>query len=930
MSNPAQPKFRELVRKYKAEAKQKALETRQQRKAQRTFPKEEKAAVRASYKAGIQAWKQDIKNSKGREKRAKRIGFRKYNQILRRPIVITVWAAILVPLCAFVSISLGIAYGKAVKPLSPQAQQAADASRVVAEQVMSESIVLLKNEGNTLPLPVGHPVNVFGSAAAKMNYGGSGAGAVNIYKVTTLFTAFDEQGMNYNRTLYNLYGNYAFYNKPETKDFKPPRQNLAQLLLPNLTGMMTTSPVEMPAEYLTDAIIAEAKAYSDVAIYVVGRQGSEGIDATADSLALSQTEGYIVELLNANFDHVIILLNTCNTMELGWINEYDHIDSVLWVGAPGQYGTYAIAKTLTGEYNPSGRLVDTYAYNVESNPATWNTGNFTYVDAAGADTSRRFVNYLEDIYVGYRYYETFITDEAKYQQTVQFPFGYGLSYTTFEWKTLSHSFDASTISVEVQVTNTGKVSGKDVVQVYFTPPYDPASGLEKSAIVLGAFAKTDLLAPGDSQVLTITFSTDDMASYDDKVNEAWVLEKGEYLIKVARNIHQVEAVFPYQAPETLILKQDNATGAEIQNLFNGVDGGLTYLSRSDPQGTMPTAPEGDDFLIPASVVASEQYIHVPSSEPAPTTGADNGILLSDLKGLAYDDPKWYLFLDQFTAEEMIQLTTNAGFWSVPIERLGIPATRMVDGPAAIRFYFESWSTVAFPIATNVASTWNTDLAEAMGQAMGNEAKAWGVSAVYAPSMNLHRSPLGGRNFEYYSEDPLISGKMAAAYTHGMQGTGVVATLKHFALNEQERNRASRGLYTWATEQSMRELYLKPFELAVKEGGAHGVMSAFNRIGTVWAGGNSALLTDLLRNEWGFKGYVITDMEMSSNGHYFNPQQAIEAGNDMIMVSAFQNDNNNDIKKMVAALQADNAGTLIALRNAVHNICFYILQSYVMK
>jgi len=925
MSQTQELKRRDLIKKYKTEARRLVKERRATMKVNRKLTKAEKSSVKVAYVAKMKTWKQDIKASVKKERVAKRKGLRTYKRILRRPIVLSVWALVIV---SFVGL-IGNWYYNSTRPMSLEAQLTADVSKAIAEEVMSESIVLLKNEGDLLPLG-DQAINVFGSGSVKPVFGGGGAGAVNSTKVDDLYMAFDSEGITYNDTLHNLYGNYVYKNKPVTTDFIKPGKGLLDILLPNIMGMISSTPSEMPAEYLTDDILSEAVSFSDVAVYVISRYGTETIDLTVEELQISETELQIVELLNSHFAHVVVLLNTCNAMELGWVEDFDHVEAVLWVGAPGQYGTYAIAKTLTGEYNPSGRLVDTYAYDLTTNPAVLNAGDFQYLDESGAETGRYFTNYLEGIYMGYRYYETFITEESEYLSTVQYPFGYGLSYTTFNWETLSHTFNQDTITLEVKVTNTGSVSGKDVVEVYFSAPYFPASGIEKSSIELAAFAKTDLLSPGENQTLTLSFSTRELSSYDEFVNQAWVLEAGDYEIILSRNVHSPESTLSYTAPTTIIYDTDEVTGTEIQNLFENADGGLTYLSRSNPIETAPTSPSGDDFLIPASVLDSEVYEHVISNEAIPLQNQDHSILLEDLVGLDYSDPLWDDFLDQFTAEEMIQLTQNAGFWSLAIERLGVPETKMVDGPACIRSFLGSWSTVAFPISTNVASTWNQDLAEAMGEAMGYEAQAYGISAVYAPSMNMHRSPLGGRNFEYYSEDPLISGKIAAAYTRGMQSTGRVVTMKHFAGNEQEKNRGANGLYVWSTEQALRELYFKPFEIAVKEGHAHGAMSAFNRIGPDWAGGSHALLTDLLRTEWGFEGYVITDAAISSSGGYFSGIEALDAGNDMMLAFLFPNKNNQFVKEVRAALEVDEAGTLIALRNATHNICYYVTQTGEMQ
>lgn len=364
----------------------------------------------------------------------------------------------------------------------------------------------------------------------------------------------------------------------------------------------------------------------------------------------------------------------------------------------------------------------------------------------------------------------------------------------------------------------------------------------------------------------------------------------------------------------------------MTNRFDDSRGDLTYLSRSDPEATTPSAPSGDDYSLPEGLYDYD-YVHKKSDAEVPTTGADNQIKLEDLKDLDYDDPKWDKFLDQFTDNELVSLAGNGGYWTIAIDRLGIPRTSMYDGPASIRSFIGSWASVAYPTPVNLSATWNDELAQEVGEAMGNEAQSYDIDAVYAPSLNLHRSPLGGRNFEYYSEDPLIAGKIGAAYTKGVQSTGTVAVMKHFAGNEQETNRANYGLYVWTTEQSLRELYLKPFKLAVKEGGANGAMSAFNRIGPIWAGGNKALLTDVLRTEWGFEGFVITDAGIAGQGDHFNALQAVEAGNDLMLYFLIDTPGDNTFEKQLKDyLKEDRAGTLQALRKSAHNICYYVLQT----
>lgn len=818
--------------------------------------------------------------------------------------------------------SFGRWYYTATKPLTTEQATTRDQSIKLAEQVMDEGAVLLKNEDSVLPLQE-NKLSIFGIGSVKTVYGGGGAGGIAGDSVDTFYEALDQSSIDYDKDLYNLYSNYSATGKISLEDYKKPGKNIINILLPNLSGFIQSSPVEMPADNISDEILNKSAEFSDTALYVVSRVGMEASDQKVEDLRLSDDEKKTLDKLDEKFDHIVLLVNATNVMELGFVDDYKNIDSVLWIGAPGQVGSHSIAKMLKGEVNPSGRLTDTYAYDLESNPAVLNTGDFQYKED-GEGVRRYFQNNEESIYVGYRYYETF-TSEADYDLAVQYPFGYGLSYTDFTWQIESTEVKDGKITAKVKVTNTGKVAGKDVVQLYYEPPYT-TGGIEKSAIVLGGYAKTKTIQPEESETVTVSFNVDDMASYDDETAKTWVLEAGDYGIKIAKNVHEFVDEFSYSQAETLYLDTDNTTGETVTNRFDDSRGDLTYLSRSDPEATAPSAPSGDDYNLPEGLYDYD-YVHEKSDAEVPTMGVDNQIKLKDLKGLDYDDPKWNKFLDQFTDNELVSLAGNGGYWTIAIDRLGIPRTSMYDGPASIRSFIGSWASVAYPTPVNLSATWNDELAQEVGEAMGNEAQSYDIDAVYAPSLNLHRSPLGGRNFEYYSEDPLIAGKIGAAYTKGVQSTGTVAVMKHFAGNEQETNRANYGLYVWTTEQSLRELYLKPFKLAVKEGGANGAMSAFNRIGPIWAGGNKALLTDVLRTEWGFEGFVITDAGIAGQGDHFNALQAVEAGNDLMLYFLIDTPGDNTFEKQLKDyLKEDRAGTLQALRKSAHNICYYVLQT----
>jgi len=910
-----------IVVDYKQKARVKYRKLVAARKLRKGLPLKERYALWQKDRLADKKWKQKIHSIENKPERKAQIkGYKLYKKLRMRKYVIIFWAIVVVIIVGLFS---GWYYG-ATRPLTAEQKTAREHSLQVASDVMSEGTVLLRNENNVLPLQT-KKVSVFGASAASPVYGGGGAGGIASKDVETLYAAFDKTGIEYNKPLYNVYSNYAFNNKEvSTDDYTPPTgTSLLDTLLPNVAGFLAGATAEMPIDKLPTDILDNAKSYTDTAIYVVSRAGMETKDFTADQLKLTDDERATLALVNKSFAHVVVLLNTTNAFEVSFVNDFSNVDGVLWIGAPGEAGTEAIAHTLLGKVNPSGKLTDTYAYDINSNPAVVNTGNFQYTEN-GEPVKRYFVNELESIYVGYRYYETFL-DEAKYKSVVQYPFGYGLSYTTFDWKLAASQANENNIKADVTVTNSGSVAGKDVVQVYFEAPYIQG-GIEKSSKVLAGYAKTNLLQPGESQTVTIEFATNAMASYDDKTAKTWVLDAGNYKIDVAHNVHDTAMSFNYRQPTQKILNTDSTTGVTVTNRFDDADGDLTYFSRANPEATFPVKPEGDGFNLPASVTAAD-YKHVQSTAGEPTTNAKNNIKLADLKGLPYDDPQWQQFLAQFTTDELIKMAGDGGYWTIGINRLGIPRTSMYDGPASIRSFLQAWATVAYPIPINLSATWNTDLAEEVGRSMGAEAKSFNVDAVYAPSVNLHRSPLGGRNFEYFSEDPLLAGKFGAAWTRGLQENKTIAVMKHFAANEQETNRANFGLYSWMTEQSLRELYLKPFEITTKEGNAHGAMSAFNRIGAIWAGGSKPLMTDVLRNEWGFKGFVVTDAGLAGQGEHFDALQAVEAGNDLMLASLVSLPGDNTFEAQLRAyLKEDRAGTIIALQNAAHNITYYVLQT----
>ncbi len=627
------------------------------------------------------------------------------------------------------------------------------------------------------------------------------------------------------------------------------------------------------------------------------------------------------------------------------------------IGFPGSHGLIGLANVIKGTVSPSGRLSDTYAYDstsapsyAETNVDNCTTGVYEYGNRGGY----YYVDYNEGIYLGYRYYETRYADGSSskdpskdYDEVVQYPFGYGLSYTEFSWEVLSASpaagssvDETDTVSIRVKVTNTGDVAGKEVVQCYYTAPYTPG-GIEKSYVVLCAFAKTDLIQPGDSETVTLEFDVEDLASYDcynlnGDDHTGYTLDEGIYNVRIMKNSHDLggaasEFVIDYNIGSTINLTKRSHDLTDVHNLFTGdeaengipIDGSresqtVTYLSRSDWEGTWPKKSVSRNMT--QAVIDSLSYSVVnDENDEMPVTGAENGLVLDDLSGCAYDDEKWELLLDQLTVSDMVKLVSQAGYSTVRIASIEKKKTIDLDGPAGInesntKIGTSTEHAVAYPCEVVVAQTWSEALAYDMGYALGNEANAYGINGWYAPAVNLHRSPYSGRNFEYYSEDPFLSGKMGAGVVDGTNSMGLYAYVKHFAVNDQETRRDANGLFTWVTEQAVRELYLPPFEATVKEGGAIAFMSSFNRIGSTWTGGSYALLTQILRKEWGFEGMVITDWYYP--GNYMNIDQGLRAGND-----AWLNGLGLDV-----SFDSKSATSVLALRNASHNILYALSNS----
>lgn len=854
----------------------------------------------------------------------------------------------------------------------------------VTEEICEEGFTLLKNEGNALPITQQNAkVSVFGKNSSNMAVGGSGSGEASTEGAVTLFESLTAAGFEYNPDLKDFY---------DSQESGAGRDSNPSDLDSGKTISLSTGETDFSA--YPESLWTTCSAYNDAAIIVITRIGGEGFDLPRSYLKLDENEKALIEkVCSMDFERVIVLINAANTLELQELKNNPEIDAILWTGFAGTTGLKALGKILNGEVTPSGHTVDTYA-TLDSNP-TWNNiggeggyGSYLLSAKRGTyDSTVYYVKYEESIYAGYRYYETAYAEAQEgnypgfdYDAVVSYPFGYGLSYTQFEWELVNADEIPTTISSDtemtfkVKVTNTGSRAGRDVVQLYVTPPHTHG-GIEKSAKVLVGFAKTDVLGQGESQTLEITVDSPySYASYDnyDKDGDGYrgyVVEAGEYLFTISTDAHTAkdmdQAVFTASAEENIKYENDTSTGTKVENLytdcedewFNSDTELATQLSRADFAGTWPadytdTSPVLDsDSEFIAKIKSTDAAPNNPesSSYTMPTTAANNGIEFSEMIGIDIRTEegaaKWSEFMDQLTVSEMLDLINNGGYKTNAIARLQVPPSSSSDGPVGWVNFISGessnvYGTCSYCCEVVMASTWNVDRLYDFGESVGNEGLVGNergdgspYTGLWAPGLNLHRSPLGGRNFEYFSEDSFLSGQMAASVIKGGATKGVYFTLKHFAVNEQETHRSITGLVTWISEQSLREVYLKGFEIAIKtakenyiqradgtreEGGAVkalGVMSSFNRIGTRWTGGDYRLITQILKKEWGFYGIVISDF---NTVEYVNERDMFYAGGNLnLQIAGLE---------LWSDCDSGNAADVRVLRNAAQEVLYTIANS----
>ena len=789
--------------------------------------------------------------------------------------------------------------------------EAYDHSGEVAVSVQAEGTVLLENNG-ALPLSADERrISVFGAASVNIAYGGTGSGEGSRDSLTDLYAALEAEGFHVNPTLKRFYEqkyrqgyhrgagtdmNGAYYGVKGTRNYG-----------------YSVNEVERSA--YTGEVRASYGDYADAAVIVISRSGGEGQDLPTSMAEFYEGDGkhyleltdeetdLIGEVKSGGFGKIIVLMNTLNTFECGFLKD-GGIDAALWIGGPGRHGMTAVAKLLTGELSPEGRLPDTYAADLLSAPAMRNYGDNRYVDG-GKVTTAAYVAYEEGIYVGYRYYETRALDEGEewYEANVVYPFGYGLSYTSFAWSGYQMTETAGGFEFSVTVTNTGGRAGKDVVELYLTKPYtdyDRQNGVEKSAVDLVGFAKTKSLAPGESETVTIDVERRYLASYDAYGARTYLAEAGIYTFSASKNAHEPVFTVDYILAEDELFRL-SVTGYEITNRFEtdrytSRPDDVTLLSRADWQGTWP-AVYGDGGAAGKAVmtmtaekkaaILSKDSLGGGGSFSAPVTDSGEGLSFSDLfdengRPLDYGDPMWQRVVECMSADDLYYLISGGGGRSPAIESINKRCSNTSDSPMGL------YAGTLFPCYPIQAATWSAEAGAGIGECVAEEALWNGIRGWYAPAMDTHRTPFGGRNYEYYSEDGVLAGKYAASVVERARAGGLFLHIKHFALNDQDTNRGDRGnfrnadpyngLCTYAGEQSIREIYLKPFELAVTEGGANGVMTSYNRIGDTWAGGHYGLLTEVLRNEWGMRGNVLTDYAGTFGYEYMDMNQGLRAGN----------------------------------------------------
>ena len=826
------------------------------------------------------------------------------------------------------------------------AEEVDKAATELSVQMEREGIVLMKNEDKALPLSNGAKVSLLSQNSVDLVYGGAGAGSIDTSQVDNLKIALEKNGFEVNPTLWDFYetGAGATYRKQ----------------VPNIMGQGGFAANEVPMDVYTEDVIVSMDEYNDAGIIVIGRSGSESVDLPADYLTFTEEEKALIEFACGKFDTVVLMLNVTNAMDSSVLDVYN-IDACLWVGATGQEGALAIGEVLNGTVNPSGNTVDTWSYKPAEAPAAVNLGDYTITNSEVV-SGNKYIVYEEGIYVGYRYYETRYEDVVlgnekaenfKYEEQVQFPFGYGLSYTTFDWSEYTVIENDDSFIVNVKVTNTGDYAGKETVQIYMQKPYtdyDKANQLEKAAVELVGYSKTEVLEPGASEVVEIIVEKEQMKAYDTYGYGTYIVEPGTYYLAAGENAHvalnnillakgvssvqgDVENAYAYVQTELDTTTYATAdTGNVIENQMEDVDikaydAEFRYLTRNDWTGTWPTIYAEGQWEAPEELLAALEIIVTENPDAQMpefnVISEEYGELkLAEMIDVPYEDPMWDAYLNQFDKNELYQYISHAGYGTTAIEDEGVPGVIHKDGPAGISSTLAGGNIncMGYPPAVVLASTWNVDLAEMRGRLVGEDSLSSDVTVWYAPAMNIHRTAMSGRNFEYYSEDGFLSGVMGTAETAAFQDKGGIVTIKHFAINDQESNRIGGAMF--CNEQSAREIYLLPFQMCVEDGDAWGIMSSMNRVGGRWIGGHEGIMTNMLRGEWGYHGFVITDQTSFASFNYCDIREGLVAGNDIWLCTG------KDMWQL--SDEEMNATIMTAARQAMHRYLYVVANSNAMN
>lgn len=885
---------------------------------------------------------------------------------------------------------------------------ASEAELVAFEQelcatVEAEGATLLKNDNNALPLGQGAKVSLFSHSSVDLMYGGTGSGKVDTSSAPTLKTALENVGISINETLWDFYSSEEIDSK------------YSRLMAGEISDDYTNSTAEFLANEVPWNLVENAAAssfadYGDAAIVVFARSGGEGSDLPSGDngsglnwisspdgnyLALTKEETDMLSALKdlkdkGIFKKIVVLLNSSNAIQLDFLNpsicgkDYG-IDACMWIGDVGQTGAIGVGRLLAGEIAPSGSLADTFYYDNLQNPAVVNFYAQEYTNAAemglgvgdyqstwglmkNYNVTNYYSVYQEGIYLGYRYFETRYEDKVMgtgnagsfdYSKIVAYPFGYGMSYTTFEYSGYSVTPTDDGFNVSVTVKNTGNAAAKKTVQVYFQSPYtqyDKTNGIEKASVELCGFDKTDTLAPGASETVNVFVPLSELRTYDANNAGTYILDAGDYYFTVANGSHEavnnILAAKGYSvrdgmdtdgnaslAEKWVCDTQDNeifavskSTGAAINNLFNEADpnkasaspGTVTWLSRSDWSGTYPTTSNRNWA---ATQEMTDQLAYI-CYDPAnyekvdmPTLGANNGLTLASLIGKSYDDPMWQDLLDQLTFDEMAECITLGFHTTAAIPSIAKAATHDENGPQGLTAsLLGGASAMCYTSEDVMAATFNTELIHQVGLCIGEDCLSANHSGLYGPGINMHRTPYSGRNFEYFSEDPFLAGTICAHEVQGIQSKGVYVYMKHVALNDSETFRM--GVATWINEQTAREIYLEPAAKAVEDGGAAGVMNAFNRWGNTWSGAYRPLQTDFLRGELGMTGITITDY--SGCSYYMSTPDGLLGGSNL------WDSSEREIHTTQLSTYRDDPVIVSAMRDALHRILYTVANSNAMN